>query len=182
MSAIYIKFIRSATVVFFTIFNRIFVTPGWIIGRRVKFRGPIHRYSSFGHVKIGSDCLLGAFAAISTAKTATIKIGNKVSINQGTHLIAYESIEIGDGCRIGEYVCIRDANHGELSSNQSMQTKKITIGNNVWIGAHAVVLKGVQIGDDAIIAAAAVVTRDVPAGCTAAGVPARVIKFQKGFQ
>ena len=52
----------------------------------------------------------------------------------------------------------------------------IVIGDHVWIGTNAIVLKGVTIGDGAVIAAGAVVTRDVPAHSLAAGVPARVIR------
>jgi len=55
-------------------------------------------------------------------------------------------------------------------------TQPISIGNHVWIGINATILKGVTIGDGAIIAAGAVVTRDIPASCMAAGVPASVIK------
>lgn len=59
---------------------------------------------------------------------------------------------------------------------QAKKTKPVCIGNHVWIGQRAMILKGVSIGDGAIIAAGAVVTRDVPAGCLAAGVPAKVIR------
>ena len=52
----------------------------------------------------------------------------------------------------------------------------MNIGNHVWIGAKAMIMKGVNIGDGAIIAAGAVVTKDVPARCLVAGVPAKVIK------
>ena len=52
----------------------------------------------------------------------------------------------------------------------------IVIGNHVWIGARAIILKGVIIGDGAIIAAGAVVTHDVPAYTLAGGVPAKVIR------
>jgi NDP-sugar pyrophosphorylase family protein len=52
----------------------------------------------------------------------------------------------------------------------------IRIGNNVWIGDHALVLKGVTIGDNSIVGAGAVVTRDVPANVVVAGNPARIVK------
>ena len=52
----------------------------------------------------------------------------------------------------------------------------IKIGNHVWIGQGATILKGVTIGNNSIIAAGAIVTKDIPANCIAAGVPARVIK------
>jgi acetyltransferase-like isoleucine patch superfamily enzyme len=51
----------------------------------------------------------------------------------------------------------------------------VVIGDRVWLGTRAVVLKGVTIGDGAVVAAGAVVTRDVPAGAVVAGVPARVV-------
>ena len=51
----------------------------------------------------------------------------------------------------------------------------MTIGNDVWIGANAVVMPGITIGDDVIVGAGAVVTHDVPSHTTVAGVPARPI-------
>ncbi len=57
-----------------------------------------------------------------------------------------------------------------------MDPAPIHIGNKVWIGAGAVITKGVTIGDDSVIAAGAVVTHDVPENVIAGGVPAKVIK------
>jgi acetyltransferase-like isoleucine patch superfamily enzyme len=52
----------------------------------------------------------------------------------------------------------------------------VRIGNHVWIGARAVVLKGVTVGDGAVIGAGAVVTQNVPPNTMVAGVPARAIR------
>ena len=57
-----------------------------------------------------------------------------------------------------------------------MTPAKVTLGKNVWVGAHATILPGVTVGDNAVIAAGAVVTKDVPANTVAAGVPAKIIK------
>jgi acetyltransferase-like isoleucine patch superfamily enzyme len=56
------------------------------------------------------------------------------------------------------------------------KSSPVKIGDNVWLGARATVLKGVTIGDGAVVAAGALVTRDVPSRTVVAGVPARVIK------
>jgi Acetyltransferase (isoleucine patch superfamily) len=55
-------------------------------------------------------------------------------------------------------------------------SKPIKIGNNVWVGDHALVCKGVTIGENSIVGAGAVVTRDIPPNIIAAGNPARVVK------
>ena len=108
-----------------------------------------------------------------------LTIGDHASLNTGCHLIAIQSIAIGDGTRIGEYVTIRDQNHerdddGALVEG-SFTSLPISIGKNCWIGRGAFIAAGVTIGDDALVAANAAVTRDVPAGSVVGGVPARVI-------
>ena len=59
---------------------------------------------------------------------------------------------------------------------QGVSTTPVVIGDDVWIGANAVVLPGVHIGRHVVVAAGAVVTRDVPDGCVVAGVPATIKK------
>ena len=59
---------------------------------------------------------------------------------------------------------------------EAVRSRPVRIGNNVWIGMNAIVLKGVTIGDDCVIAAGAVVTKDVPPGTIVAGNPARFAK------
>jgi acetyltransferase-like isoleucine patch superfamily enzyme len=59
---------------------------------------------------------------------------------------------------------------------------EVIIGNDVWIGANAVILKGVTIGDGAVVGAGAVVTSDVPPGAVVAGNPAKVIKMRQSSE
>lgn len=95
-------------------------------------------------------------------------------INCGARILCRKYIEIGTGATIGPNVIIRDCDVHEIVG--SIMTKPIKIGNHVWIGTNAIVLKGVTIGDGAIIGAGSVVTKDIPAHCLAVGNPAKVIR------
>lgn len=54
----------------------------------------------------------------------------------------------------------------------------VSIGNDVWVGCNAIILKGVRINQDAIVGAGAVVTKDVPAYAIVVGNPAKVVKYR----
>jgi maltose O-acetyltransferase len=56
------------------------------------------------------------------------------------------------------------------------QDADVIIGDNVWLGARVIVLKGVHVGENSVIAAGSIVTRSIPANAVAAGNPARVVK------
>jgi acetyltransferase-like isoleucine patch superfamily enzyme len=91
-------------------------------------------------------------------------------------------VEIGTGTLIGGGSMILDTDFhfrnadGTWGTDPSAVSKPVTIGRNCFIGARAIILKGVTIGDGAVIGAGSVVSRDIPAGATAAGNPARIIK------
>lgn len=98
-------------------------------------------------------------------------------------IIAKERISIGKNCQIAWGVTISDHDFHRTYTNgvQNRETAPVIIGNGVWIGMNATILKGVEIGDSAIIAAGALVTKNVPAHAMVAGVPARVIKENVEF-
>ena len=132
------------------------------------------------NVRIGSKARIGDLAEFTTNGDGFISIGREVRLNRGATLCAYAEVSIGDFSMVGEFVSIRDANHGiargELVRSQPHDAKPIRIGSDVWVGRGACILPGVTIGDGAIIGANSVVTRDVPANCIAAGIPAKVIR------
>lgn len=144
-----------------------------------QFDGPVHTAGPT-RLTLGAHCRLGRDTFLETAGTGRIEIGTHVRLNMGTVLVAYDRIRIGDDCLIGEYVSIRDANHGTAVGQpmrlQPHTARPIVIGNDVWVARGAIILGGVTVGDGAVVAANSVVTKDVPAMTIVGGVPARVIR------
>jgi maltose O-acetyltransferase len=105
-----------------------------------------------------------------------VRIGDRVSINAFFHVWAHGGVTIGDDTLIASHVAITSLTHDPQAPlySDSLVSRPVVIGRNVWIGAHAVILPGITIGDSAIIGAGAVVTRDVAPRTTVVGVPARV--------
>jgi acetyltransferase-like isoleucine patch superfamily enzyme len=104
---------------------------------------------------------------------AHISIGNGTYLNRNTELIAAREIQIGRDCMIGWDVVIMDTDqHGMEGAVPA--ARPVTIGDRVWIGCRALVLKGVHVGDGAVIGAGAIVTRDVPAGAIVTGPAASI--------
>lgn len=133
-----------------------------------------------GNVKIGEKSRIGDLAELTTNHDGVIRIGREVRLNRGATICAYTEVSIGDYSMVGEFVSIRDANHGirkgELVRSQPHDAKPIRIGSDVWVGRGACILPGVTIGDGAIIGANSIVTKDVPPDCIAAGIPAKIIR------
>ncbi len=111
-----------------------------------------------------------------------VRVGNHTKIHRGTVIRAMEQVTIGDYCDIGGEVYIQDHNSMSLDYRErrncggEIKHAPVVIGNDVWIGRRAMIMKGVTIGDRAIIAAGAIVTHDVPPDSIAAGNPARIVK------
>lgn len=110
---------------------------------------------------------------------ARLAIGDSTFIGTGTELDVFASLTIGAHTLIAPNVFITDHTHntgaGLRLDQQGSRSGAVTIGDDVWIGARAVILSGVTIGDGAIVGAGAVVTKDVPSQSIVAGVPARPI-------
>ena len=106
-----------------------------------------------------------------------IRVGKNVFINHACTFMDRGGITLGDNVFIGPKVCLITENHGILPSERRILTSKpVTLCNNVWVGAGAIVLPGVTVGENSVVGAGAVVTHDVPPYTVVAGNPARVIK------
>jgi len=108
-----------------------------------------------------------------------VHFGKNVYANFNLTLVDDTDIYVGDSCMFAPNVIIATAGHPvkpELRRQVYQYNLPIHIGNNVWIGAGAIVLPGVTIGDNSVIGAGSVVTKDIPANVVAVGNPCRVIR------
>jgi acetyltransferase-like isoleucine patch superfamily enzyme len=152
-----------------------FVAPDVVlqIGKRAEVR--LGRWSWLGHgTKI--RCHEGV-----------VEIGAKTVLGQECTISAYQHVSIGRECVIADRVMLIDFDHGVVEVDrpirlQGIYKRDVRVGNNVWIGYGACILRGVTVGDNAIIGTNAVVTRDVPANAVVGGVPARVIRMREAPQ
>ena len=134
------------------------IQKGMKVGKNPKVE-PLVIFMGFEWIEIGDDFVASSFSTIR-AVSRPIKIGNQVSLGPGVSIIG--------------------ANHGiEPNSPHQLQPQisaEIEIGDDVWIGAGAIVLPGVKIGSGAIIGAQSLVSKDLSENTICAGIPARVVK------
>lgn len=143
------------------------------------------------NIVIGENCEIEG--CLVTQNEGKISIGKNTTIRYNSIIGAVENVCIGDCVIISNNVTIYDNNnhptgikerknmslsgfHSELWKWKYSEHKPIIIGDNVWIGEKATILKGVSIGEGAIVASNAVVTHDVEARSIVAGNPARDVK------
>lgn len=134
---------------------------------RVMHHAELHVYNfrSLPHagIKIGCDSLIGEFNILRGQ--GGITIGDRVYTSPMVQLAAVNHV-------------FSDPSRSFIE--QGITAEGITIEDDVWIGAGAIITDGVRLGHGAVVAAGAVVTRDVPPHTVAAGVPARVVKTIRG--
>lgn len=155
---------------------------------------PIIKVSKQGQLKIGFKLSLnnGYFGnqigrqqpcIISVSSGAVLIVGNNVGISS-TAIISTKKITIGDNVRIGGNTCIYDTDFHSLYSDErisipeiisNVKKAEVKIEDNVFIGGHSTILKGVNIGVNSIIGACSVVTKDIPPNEIWAGNPAKFI-------
>lgn len=141
------------------------------LGANVICRG-ILRLENFqpARLAIAEDVYVGDDTIISCAER--IEIGRLTMIAHGVQIFDNDSHPVDAVLREKDYLTLLGRLPGPRPAAASAP---VIIGERVWIGMHATVMKGVRIGADSVIAAGSVVTHDVPAASIAAGVPARVV-------
>ena len=158
------------------------------LGSRPKLHGL--RHIRVGEAfSAGDDLWLDAVIAYQGMQfDPLVTIGRNVNVSDHVHIACIQRISIGDGVLCGSKVLITDHDHGRYGGAwQSVPTEppgarrlfsagSVSIGDNVFIGDGVVILASAQIGPGSVIAANSVVKGTIPAGCIAAGSPARVVR------
>lgn len=126
-------------------------------------------------LNVEGNFLIGFGSDIRIFDNAKLELGSGY-LNAFVQIICADSISIGNDVAIARDVIIRDTDAHDILDSKHKKTKPVKIGNHVWIGTRAIIMKGVTIGDGAIIGAGAIVTKNIPAKSIVAGVPARVIR------
>jgi acetyltransferase-like isoleucine patch superfamily enzyme len=144
-----------------------------------------------GRIKIGERSQIRDFARLEVIHrphlgwNANLCIGNRVTIEQGVHIVCQGDVTLGDDVAITAYCAIVDTFHPHDSPDRPppfgrrLPTERtwVSIGEGTIIGMHTVVLPNVRIGRGCVIGACSVVNRDIPDYAMAAGSPARVISI-----
>ncbi len=145
-------------------------------------------------VILGDHVSCYAGCSFAVGQNGSCSVGNFTLLN-GALIMAEERIEIGSHCLISWNVGIADSDFHPLDPAQrridaealapywkdrparpQLRTRPVIIADNVWIGMHSIILKGVTIGENSVVAAGSVVTKPVPANVVVAGNPAVVTK------
>jgi len=166
---------------------RRFLTP---TGRRMALDGMLFlgrgvklEIGKTARVRFGRWVWIGHGTKIRCHEGA-VRIGDKTVVGQECTISAYQRVSIGEQCIVADRVMLIDFDHNVAEverpiRRQGIYKRDVRVGNNVWIGYGAQILRGATVGDNAIIGASAVVTKDVPANAVVAGAPARVIRMRE---
>jgi acetyltransferase-like isoleucine patch superfamily enzyme len=145
--------------------------PGLVLGDRVK----VYTWTAFnveptGRVRVGADStLVGAVFMCA----GDITLGERVTVSYNVTIADSDFHPLDPDERMRDAVA--NAPEGDRSQRPPLVSRPVSIGEGVWIGIGAIILKGVTIGRGARIGPGAVVTADVPAGAWVAGNPARPV-------
>lgn len=142
------------------------------------------RLNSKGNISWGEKNSFGKNCGIYVGTNASLVIGPNTSFQDRCHINCLKNIIIGANCIISWDVEILDTDFHQIKydSHSVLKEKDVYISNNVWIGARAIILKGVTIGENSVIAAGSVVTKSFPSNSLIAGNPAKLVKNIRGWE
>jgi acetyltransferase-like isoleucine patch superfamily enzyme len=159
------------------------------IGTGLRLYGPAPRIMGDGIIELGNDVEftpdMVLLVGLDASRSAGLYVGNDVRFGPNNMICVARQVRIGDHCRTGPGVKIYDTDMHAFDAAARRQnygpadevgSAPVCIENDVWIGANAIILKGVTLHRGAIVGAGAVVADDVPCFTIVAGNPARVVR------
>lgn len=195
MKNILIKILNFPTIFQIKIYpyiNRMILkSNGVLLGRNVQILGKLYVTIRGGKVSIGDNFYFLSGEAVNPISSnlrgaiyvengAIQKIGNNVGMS-GTRLWVHDSVTVGNNVKIGGGVLIIDTDVHPMdflkrrTTGKGTKSAPIVIEDDVWIGAHSIILKGVTIGARSIVGTGSIVTKSIPADIVAAGNPCKVL-------
>ncbi|WP_075736997.1 acyltransferase [Streptomyces acidiscabies] len=146
-----------------------------VVGERCYVAGSAALFPD--RLRLGDDSYIAAHAYV----TGELTTGTDCTVNP--YATVRGTVVLGNGVRIGAHTSLLGFNHSMAPERpvfrQPLTSRGITVGDDVWIGSHVVVVDGVSIGDHCVIGAGAVVTKDLAAWTVAAGNPARPLRDRR---
>lgn len=160
---------------------------------------PYFKLFKYSKCRIGDNVILNSDFKNSNTALSTrckfvigyngnIEIGDNTMLN-GCSITSYKSVTIGKNCQIGSFSLITDTDFHPVNPCErekqvtkqkydlaTVNKKSIIIGDNVWVGWNAILLKGTIIGNNSIVAAGSIVLGEFPDNVIIAGNPARIVK------
>jgi acetyltransferase-like isoleucine patch superfamily enzyme len=143
---------------------------GLRVGRNVTVWRTSLAAEATGLIEIGDDCYLANASLVCSAR---ITLGARVLVAGGVTIVDSDFHPLEAVARLADAIALSPG--GDRRRRPPVEALPVVIGDDVWIGYNATVLKGVRVGDGAVIAPGALVTRDVAAGVEVAGNPARPV-------
>jgi acetyltransferase-like isoleucine patch superfamily enzyme len=173
---------------------RPYIEPVISHGRLLRFIRYVHHFDSYGQrvvmgrdlrvwgtmkIHVGSESAL--FDRVHLIGVGELHLGDRSSLGHDTVVVVRDRVTIGKHVQVAAHCYITDVDHEFVESNlpikdQGLHVAPIVIEDDVWIGAHTIILRGVTIGRGTVVGANSVVTKSLPANSICAGVPARVIR------
>jgi len=136
-------------------------------------------------ITIGDGVIISRNTILRT-KNGTISLGAGCNIGSNCHLSSISSLRVGENLLMASFCFVTAGGHHSFDrtdvpiSAQGMVSRGgVSIGRDVWIGAHVTILDGVRIGDNAIIGACSMVNRDIPPYAIAYGIPAKAVRDRR---
>ena len=171
------------------IMNPVQTRPRWYVRLLAPFYQHRGRHSKI-HASVRMDTppyrrfSLGDYSVVESGACINNAVGDVIighHTRVGLHNTVIGPVTIGNHVNLAQGITVTALNHNfddveRRIDEQGVSTQPVVIGDDVWIGANAVILPGVTIGHHVVVAAGAVVTKDVPSRTLVAGVPAKVIR------